>query len=73
MNILQSIGADYSSFAICLLNDDDGQKLETIKASNNYKVKPIVQEIFNEFMKGDNYIHHCIQEYNYITDNCIQF
>ena len=53
MNILQRIGEDYSFFAICLLNDEDGGELETIKASNN-KVKPIVQEIFNELMKGDH-------------------
>ena len=60
MNILQGIGKDYHSFAICLLNDDDGQKLEAIKESNHYKVKPIVQGIFNEFLKGD---HDCL----YIT------
>ena len=53
MNILQRIGADYSIFAICLLKDEDGGRLNAIKDSNNYKVKPIVEEIFNEWLKGD--------------------
>ena len=50
VNILQMIGAGYSSFGICLLNDKDGGMLNTIRVSNNYKVEPVVEEIFNRWL-----------------------
>jgi hypothetical protein len=53
-NILETIGAGYSKVAICLLNDKDGGKLNTIKASNSYKVEPIVEDIFHKWLNGDH-------------------
>jgi hypothetical protein len=53
-NILERIGADYSNVAICLLNDKNGGRLNTIEASNNYKVEPILKEIFRKWLNGDH-------------------
>ena len=59
VDILEQIGADYHKFGICLLNDKVGNKVTAIAKSNQFKVEPILIDIFEKWRKGMYYYITC--------------
>ena len=51
MNIFHEIAAHYSPFGICLLNDEDGSKIDVIEA-NYPKVEKRAEAIFKQWHEG---------------------
>ena len=56
MNIFQRIGAEYSTFGTCLLNDVDGNKMKIIHEDQSNVAKK-VNTIVVEWLAG-TYVEH---------------